>query len=139
MLKVQKTTKKAPAAPKDTKVTQEAEKGASPLANVSPQVTPAVAVSEPKRPSGGFTLSKSVPLPARTSAGGKAKYPWAEMQPGDSFFVEAGKVETFYTLTSTARKKYNAVFIARKAVGDAWGQPGVDGVGVWRLATDESA
>lgn len=63
--------------------------------------------------------------------GGVSRYPWAAMQPGDMFFVPGGKIETFYTLCSDARKKHGndfKSFKARKYVED-----GVEGVGVWCL------
>ena len=75
-----------------------------------------------------FKLEKDVPMPSRASGGGKPKYPWSSMEEGDSFFVAGAKIETFYTLTSTARKKYNANFVARK-----WQEDGVNGVRVWRI------
>lgn len=87
------------------------------LANVKAQVSEAV-----------IAIDDDVAIPATVRSGGKAKYPWTELQPGNSFFIPGAKVETFYTLCSTASKKHGCKFIARK-----WdGEGGVKGVRVWR-------
>lgn len=80
-------------------------------------------------------VSKGVPLPPAQGGGGKAKYPWETMEAGDAFFVEGAKVETFYTLTTSASKKFGRKFAARKlADGGIFGPEyeGKPGVGVWR-------
>lgn len=75
-----------------------------------------------------FKIEKGVALPATVRSGGKAKYPWNDMEIGDSFFVQGAKVETFYTLTATQNKKdASKRFIARKVE---------DGVRVWRVETE---
>lgn len=80
-----------------------------------------------------LTLRKGLPAPPRASFGPRvSKYPWNDMQPGDSFFIPGGKITTFYTLTSDARKKHGKNFRAYKLVED-----GVEGVGVWCLAEAE--
>jgi hypothetical protein len=72
-----------------------------------------------------FTIEKNVAIPAASrTGGGKSKYPWAQMEIGDSFFVPGAKVETFYTLVSAQNKKGDARFICRKIDG---------GVRVWRV------
>jgi hypothetical protein len=72
-----------------------------------------------------FKIEKNVAVPASVRTGGKSKYPWNEMDVGDSFFVPGAKVETFYTLTATQNKKdAGRRFIARKVD---------DGVRVWRI------
>lgn len=81
-------------------------------------------------------LAKGVPLPPAQAGGGKAKYPWADMEVGDAFFTEGAKIETFYTLTNSANKKYGRKFAARKiADGGIFGPEfsGKPGVGVWRV------
>jgi hypothetical protein len=79
--------------------------------------------------SSSFTIRKGVPLPETARrGGGVAKYPWEAMNPGDMFFVPGAKIETFYTLTSTAKKKYRKAFKAAKLT-----EEGVAGVGVWCL------
>lgn len=72
-----------------------------------------------------ITVQSGIPLPTTASRSGK--YPWDKMATGDSFFVPGAKVETFYTLTSTASKKYKCRFIARK-----WHEGTTEGVRVWR-------
>lgn len=73
-----------------------------------------------------ITVEAGIPVPATTQR--KAKYPWGSMSKGDSFFIPGAKVETFYTLCSTASKTHKCKFIARK-----WdGEGGVKGVRVWR-------
>ena len=77
-----------------------------------------------------FKIDKNVDIPAPdTSARGK--YPWAQMDVNDSFFV-AGK--TANNMTQSARKwakshKPDAKFTARKLV-----EGGVEGVRIWRTA-----
>jgi hypothetical protein len=78
-----------------------------------------------------FTIEKNVAIPAASrTGGGKAKYPWAQMEIGDSFFVPGAKVETFYTLVSAQNKKGDARFICRKQEG---------GVRVWRVEMPAAA
>jgi hypothetical protein len=75
----------------------------------------------------GFKIDKGVALPDAKGGGGKAKYPWEALDVGDSFFSPGAKIETFYTLTSAASKKFARKFLARK-----WDEAGVAGVRVWR-------
>lgn len=86
----------------------------------------------------GITVAKGVALPdASRVGGGASKYPWATMVPGDAFFVPGAKIETFYSLISSARKKHGHNFVARKCKGGLFGRlDGVDGVGVWCLAKE---
>jgi hypothetical protein len=87
-------------------------------------------------PAGPSKLTKGVPLPPSSGGGGKAKYPWQSMEVGDAFFTEGAKIETFYTLTSTANKKYGRKFVARKLDDGALFGPeyaGKSGVGTWRV------
>lgn len=76
----------------------------------------------------GFAIDDNIPMPDTVRTGGKPKYPWATLAEGQSFFVANAKVETFYTLCSTASKKYGHKFIARR-----WEEKGgIKGVRVWR-------
>lgn len=78
---------------------------------------------------GTFAIRKGIPMPAsRNNRGGVSKYPWEAMQTGDMFFVPGAKIETFYTATAAARKKYSKTFKAAQLTED-----GVEGVGVWCL------
>jgi hypothetical protein len=74
----------------------------------------------------GFVIEDNVAMPSSSER--KAKYPWKELTKGQSFFIPGAKVETFYTLCSSASKKHGGKFIARK-----WDGPnGVAGVRVWK-------
>ena len=76
-----------------------------------------------------IAIEDGISIPETKRSGGKAKYPWSDLGKGQSFFVPGAKVETFYTLCSSASKKLEGrKFIARK-----WdGEGGVKGVRVWR-------
>jgi len=64
-------------------------------------------------------VEKSIPLPE-----GKKRYPYASMDIGDSFFVDAGKLQVVCNANYRASKRLGMQFIARKEV---------DGVRVWRV------
>lgn len=86
-------------------------------------------VDAPSIPSNDeIKIETGVAIPASARSGGKAKYPWTALAPEQSFFIAGAKVETFYTLCSTASKKHGCKFIARKWTGEG----GVKGVRVWR-------
>lgn len=81
-----------------------------------------------------YTIDKSVPLPVQNTRN-KVAFPWAEMQPGDSFFA-AGYVgrnsqrEGKVMSTVTARKIHpGSSWVVREEARD-----GVWGVRVWRSA-----
>jgi hypothetical protein len=65
-------------------------------------------------------VEKSVPLPE-----GKKRYPYKEMEIGDSFFVGEGKLQVVCNANYRASKRLGMQFIARKEV---------EGVRVWRTA-----
>ena len=65
-------------------------------------------------------VEKLVPLPE-----GKKRYPYKEMDVGDSFFVDAGKLQVVCNANYRASKRLGMQFIARKEV---------EGVRVWRTA-----
>ena len=65
-------------------------------------------------------VEKSVPLPE-----GKKRYPYKEMDVGDSFFVGDGKLQVVCNANYRASKRLGMQFIARKEV---------EGVRVWRTA-----
>lgn len=79
----------------------------------------------------GFIIEDAIAIPTeRAGGGGKAKYPWADLNKGQSFFVPAGKLKAFYTMCSTQTKKYEG---KRKFIARAWDGPNsVKGVRVWR-------
>ena len=65
-------------------------------------------------------VEKSVPLPE-----GKKRYPYKEMDVGDSFFVGDGKLQVVCNANYRASKRLGMQFIARKEV---------EGVRVWRVS-----
>jgi hypothetical protein len=65
-------------------------------------------------------LEKGVPLPVA-----RQKYPYKEMEVGDSFFVFAGGIQNVCNQNYRMGKKLGMSFIARKEG---------DGVRVWRTA-----
>jgi len=71
-------------------------------------------------------IEKGVPLPA-SGAGRPSKYPWGDMEVGDSFFAEA-KPESMHTQAAFAGRKYGRRFTTRKRT-----ENGVAGVRVWRV------
>jgi hypothetical protein len=64
-------------------------------------------------------VSKDVPLPVS-----RKKYPYTDMDVGDSFFVPEGKLQLVCNYNYRAGKRLGLKFIARKEDG---------GVRVWRV------
>lgn len=67
-----------------------------------------------------LVVEKSVPVPS-----GKKRYPYKEMEVGDSFFVDSGKIQTVCNANYRASKRLGMTFMARKEG---------EGVRVWRTA-----
>ena len=65
-------------------------------------------------------LDKDVPLPEA-----RKRYPYREMEVGDSFFVEGGGIQNICNQNYRTGKKLGKSFIARKEEG---------GVRVWRVS-----
>ena len=65
-------------------------------------------------------LDKDVPLPEA-----RKRYPYREMEVGDSFFVEGGGIQNICNQNYRTGKKLGKSFIARKEDG---------GVRVWRVS-----
>jgi hypothetical protein len=65
-------------------------------------------------------LEKDVPVPES-----RKRYPYREMEIGDSFFVEGGGLQNICNQNYRTGKKLGMSFIARKEV---------NGVRVWRTA-----
>lgn len=97
-------------------------------ANIVETTMPANLDSAKSPERGPVSIRKGIPMPASRNRGGVSVYPWSAMEAGDMFFVPNGKIETFYTLTANARKKYGKNFRAARLTED-----GVEGVGVWCL------
>lgn len=73
--------------------------------------------------SGLFAIEKGVPVPPRDN-GRTAKYPWADMRVGDSFFVPGVKTNAMAGSKAQAAKKHNAKYSMRSVDG---------GVRIWRI------
>ncbi len=85
-------------------------------------------VAEPKANTGGITILNNIPIPAAVRGCGKAKYPWASVNVGESFFVPGiTNLKSFQTACVKAGKVNDRKFIVRKYTLD-----GADGVMVWR-------
>lgn len=74
-------------------------------------------------------IDSSIPVPDKFQVGGRARYPWADMKPKQSFFVPVSKSKSFTAhysrMIATQNKEKYA--IERRTEG------GVKGVRVWRL------
>jgi hypothetical protein len=68
-----------------------------------------------------FVIEKGVPLP--DSRHGNCRYPWGEMEPGDSFFVPDGNFKSLQSTASRRDRNGGRRFAARPEAG---------GVRVWR-------
>lgn len=71
-------------------------------------------------------VESNITIPAANGGGRGGKYPWAQMQVGDSFLVAQAKIATICNAVSS-RKKHNHPerYTARTVDG---------GVRVWRVA-----
>lgn len=71
----------------------------------------------------GYEVEKGVPL---TKAATTTKYPWAEMEPGDSFFVEGGgdRRSVVSSVASARGRRTGEKYTIRKVDG---------GFRVWRV------
>ena len=87
-------------------------------------------------------IDKRVPIPPITRRRGVERFPWDNMEPGDSFFVSPSfdpdnpSLEVFHKRMASraisAGKKHEARYIARCVR-----QGQVEGVRVWRLPPEE--
>lgn len=68
-----------------------------------------------------IVIEKNIPVPARVT-GKRSKYPWQQMEIGDSFFTESNAIRA---LISTRHKVYPARY---KYANEG------NGVRVWRIA-----
>lgn len=75
-----------------------------------------------------FKIEKGHPMPEFKS-GAQNKYPWAQMEVGDSFFVPGSTAQKMRSAASHQAKRHPPKrYICRKEVVD-----GVQGVRVWRV------
>lgn len=70
-----------------------------------------------------YEIEKDVPLPSRNSTG-RSRYPWAEMEVGDSFFAADGVRSRVAAAAQNHRRRYGRRFAVRVEG---------DGVRVWRI------
>jgi len=70
-----------------------------------------------------FKVEKGIPAP-KVKKGPPRKYPWLEMEVGDSFFVPGVNYNEFKTQPSNAGKRYGLKYTTRSVDG---------GVRVWRV------
>ena len=74
----------------------------------------------------GFSIEKGVPIP-ESRGGGRGKYPFREMEIGDSFFVAGKSTAKFSAHVHHHRKRHGLKFTTRTVTED-----GVKGVRIWR-------
>ena len=93
-----------------------------------------------------YQIEKNVPRPFRRSlAKGQSKYPFATMEPGDSFFVAADMRRkrhqvVLQSLLSQAINHYRKAHNVTNSFGTSQvEEKGVKGVRVWRLADKEES
>lgn len=67
-------------------------------------------------------IDKHVPMPGKRN-----KYPWSELQPGDSFFVPGREVKSFGSQVHASSVRTGHGYTTRTVV-----ENGVRGVRVWR-------
>jgi len=80
------------------------EKAAKPAKEPKTETATTVAAEKAAPVASAFTLEDNVPIPARIRAGGVSPYPFIDMQPGQSFVVEASVDADLYTSASEAEK-----------------------------------
>lgn len=70
-----------------------------------------------------YVIEKNVPLVQKSGAGRKPKYPFRQMEVGDSFVVRGGNLKTMRTTARIAGLKLGWTFKSQEQEG---------GVRVWR-------
>jgi hypothetical protein len=84
------------------------------------------------------TIEFGIPMPPAGKPGPEVKFPWAQMRPGDSFFVPGGRLNQRDSRRGTAAIVGTAA--GYKIIkGSSWGkravtENGVNGVRVWRVS-----
>ena len=69
-------------------------------------------------------IEKGIPLPTRGAV--RRKYPWAEMEVGDSFAAKFSSAGSAYATAKTGGLRNNMKFTARRIEGDEYR--------IWRIA-----
>lgn len=72
-----------------------------------------------------FEIEKDVPAPVRERAGRPTKYPFAQMQPGDSIFMPGAKTAPMSVIAKHKAQNPGQKFATQKEEG---------GMRVWRIA-----
>ena len=81
-----------------------------------------------------YRVEKGVPLPLSAGQKGKNKYPWYEMEVGDSFFVPGDKRGSVHNSASGIKSRTGLCFSCSVVT-----ENGVKGVRVWRIADKTKA
>lgn len=71
---------------------------------------------------GGIRVTNAVPMPRRNESGRRRKYPWLELEIGDSFLLDLQQ-HSAYAVAKNAGQRYGRRFIAAKTP---------EGMRVWR-------
>lgn len=75
-------------------------------------------------------INKNIPIPAKSAVGRPAKYPFKNMEVGESIFFEGKKPgDNEYTAAILYGRYHNMKFSGRKYELD-----GVEGLMIWRIA-----
>jgi hypothetical protein len=78
----------------------------------------------------GIAIEDNVPMPEGGRGGGGGKYPWAQLDIGQSFWVPSDNLKSWQTSCVKAGKVHGRKFICRRFDG----AEGKQGVRVWRKA-----
>ena len=73
----------------------------------------------------GVQVDKGVPMPPKKYPPKKDKWPWTELEVGDSFFMKGAKRGTAYAVALNASRRLGRKFSVRQVDG---------GYCVWRIA-----
>jgi hypothetical protein len=77
-----------------------------------------------------IVVEAGIPIPPRTQLGRRSKYPFEDMDVGDSFFVAGRDGKNFGGTVTGARKRHPDMAFEMRTVKE----DGVIGVRVWRTA-----
>lgn len=72
-----------------------------------------------------YKIDKNIPIPSKYSKGIKTKYPWRELEVGDSFFVENRTSTQMINTSKNTSKNSGHKYVCRKEG---------NGCRVWRVA-----
>lgn len=75
-----------------------------------------------------FKIESGIPVPKPVNTGGSSKYPFSEMEVGDSFFAPWKGYHIIWALARRAPQKYGIKLTTRAVT-----ENGVQGVRVWRI------